>query len=137
MKPFQLPALQRDEPFFLAGWLCEEYSVEHDVALETSQSIYEGRERDSIAAFMPGDTFRSLAVTTGFSYINSDLCLLPVYLWSYRYRDQLYRFMVNGQTGKFAGDKPVSRKRITAFVVFIVIILAAIALGLYLTGTFQ
>ena len=34
-----------------------------------------------------------------------DLILLPVYLLSYRYRDKLYRFLLNGQTGKAAGDK--------------------------------
>lgn len=27
IKPFHLPALKRYEPFYLAGWLCEEYSV--------------------------------------------------------------------------------------------------------------
>jgi hypothetical protein len=44
--------------------------------------------------------------------VNSDLCLLPVYVLSYRYRNKLYRFLVNGQTGKCAGDKPVSAGKI-------------------------
>ena len=30
IQPFQLPALKRYEPYFLAGWLAEEYSVERD-----------------------------------------------------------------------------------------------------------
>ena len=35
-----------------------------------------------------------------------------VYLLSYKYRGRLYRFMANGQTGKVAGDKPLSARRI-------------------------
>jgi len=31
---------------------------------------------------------------------------------TYRYQDRLYRFVVNGQTGKVAGNKPVSWRRI-------------------------
>ncbi len=40
------------------------------------------------------------------------MILLPIYLLSYRYGNKLYRFMLNGQTGKLAGDKPVSVWRI-------------------------
>jgi len=34
--------------------------------------------------------------------------LLPVYLASYRYGDQTYQVMANGQTGEIAGQKPVA-----------------------------
>jgi len=112
IKPFQLPALKRYEPYFLAGWVCEEYSVSREEALAVCQQEFYRREQQNAGAFLPGDTHRSLDVNTRFSNINSDLCLLPVYLLSYRYRDKLYRFMVNGQTGKTAGDKPVSWARI-------------------------
>jgi DNA-directed RNA polymerase subunit RPC12/RpoP len=33
--PFNLPALKRYEPYYLAGWLCEEYTVEREAALQT------------------------------------------------------------------------------------------------------
>ena len=61
---------------------------------------------------MPGDTHRGLEVETQFSHVNSDLCLLPIYLLTYRYKDRTFRFLVNGQTGKVAGEKPVSWGRI-------------------------
>ena len=116
IKPFQLPALKRYEPFYLAGWLCEEYSVGRDEALKVSKSEFYRREQANVARFLPGDTHRQLDVSTRFSDVNSDLCLLPVYLLSYRYKEKVYRFLVNGQTGKCAGEKPVSWKRITAIV---------------------
>ncbi|MCH8921520.1 MAG: zinc ribbon domain-containing protein [Planctomycetes bacterium] len=112
IKPFQLPALQRYKPYFLAGWLSEEFSIERKDALDRCEQEFYRREQQSVAAFLPGDTHRHLHVNTGFSQINSDLILLPVFLLSYKYRDKLYRFLVNGQTGKIAGDKPLSWLRI-------------------------
>ena len=112
IKPFHLPALKRYEPYFLAGWLSEEYSIERDQALATCKQEFRSREQQNVAAHLPGDTHRDVRVSTGFSQINSDLILLPIYLLSYRYQEKLYRFMVNGQTGKVAGDKPVSPWRI-------------------------
>jgi hypothetical protein len=112
IKPFQLPALKRYQPYFLAGWLSEEYSIARDDALAVCQQEFYRREQANAAAFLPGDTYGGLQVETQFSQVNSDLCLLPIYILSYRYKDKLYRFLLNGQTGKMAGDKPVSWARI-------------------------
>ena len=112
IKPFHLAALKRYQPYFLAGWLAEEYSVDRETALATCQQEFLRREQNNIAEHLPGDTHRELRVDTQFSSVNSDLILLPIYLLSYRYRDKLYRFLLNGQTGKAAGDKPLSWLRI-------------------------
>ena len=125
--PFQLPALKRYEPAYLAGWLSEEYSVEADAALAQCQQEFARREQSEVAAFLPGDTSRSVSVQSEFSEINSDLILLPVYLLSYRYGDKLYRFMLNGQTGRMAGARPLSAGRIGLAVgigVLVVVVLA-------------
>jgi DNA-directed RNA polymerase subunit RPC12/RpoP len=114
IKPFQLPALKRYEPYFLAGWFNEEYSVACEQAQAICQQHFYQQERQNIGAFLPGDTHSALSVNTEFSRVNSDLCLLPVYVLSYKYKDKLYRFLVNGQTGKIAGDKPLSWRRIWA-----------------------
>jgi DNA-directed RNA polymerase subunit RPC12/RpoP len=131
--PFQLPALKRYQPYFLAGWLAEEYSVDREDALARCEGEFLARERHNVAAFLPGDTHRDLTVDTQFSHNSSDLCLLPIYILSYRYRGQLYRFLLNGQTGKMDGDKPVSRTRIAVAVaiglavLLLVLLLAALA----------
>jgi len=117
VKPFHLAALKRYEPYYLAGWLSEEYSIERDAALETCKQEFLRQEEQNVAALLPGDTHRDLRVETGFDDVNSDLVLLPIYLLSYRYGDKLYRFLINGQTGKSAGDKPLSWKKVAAAIV--------------------
>ena len=46
--------------------------------------------------------------------------LLPIYVLSYRYREKVYRFLLNGQTNKAAGDKPVSTRRISLAVLGVI-----------------
>lgn len=120
IEPFELLALKRYSPRFLAGWMSEEYSVAREAARALSEAEFQRREHASVAAFLPGDTYRAVRVETHFSNVNSDLILLPIYLRSYRYRGKLYRTLINGQTGKVNGEKPVSLVKIALFVVAIV-----------------
>jgi hypothetical protein len=128
IKPFHLPALKRYAPGYLAGWTTEEYSVAADEALQESQKEFLRRERENVAAFLPGDTHGDLDVDTRFSHANSDLILLPIYLLSYRYREKLYRFIINGQTGKTVGDKPVSWPKIALAAAGVVAVAAVVGL---------
>jgi len=129
IKPFQMPALKRYEPYYLAGWMSEEYSVDADEALVRCKQVFHNRQEKAITAFLPGNTNRSLQAQTQFRDIISDLCLLPIYVLSYRYKDKVYRFLLNGQTGKADGDKPISVARIAAAVVG-VLVAAAVVIGI-------
>ncbi|MEZ6105496.1 MAG: hypothetical protein R3B96_05135 [Pirellulaceae bacterium] len=76
------------------------------------QQYFANQEQQNIATFLPGDTHRGLRVDTEFSGVTNDLCLLPVYVMNYQYKDRSYRFVINGQTGLIAGKRPVSSSRI-------------------------
>jgi hypothetical protein len=54
--------------------------------------------------------------------------LLPVWIASYRFNNQVYNFMVNGQTGKVQGEAPISWWKV-ALAVLIVLLLLACILG--------
>jgi len=137
IKPFQLPALKRYEPFYIAGWLCQEYKMEREEAVERCQEEFYRREQNNIARFLPGDTFRSLHVNTSFGQIHSDLILLPVYMLSYRYKDKVYRFLLNGQTGRCAGAKPMAWHRIGAVAAIVTALIVLIVIVLMLLGAFS
>jgi hypothetical protein len=128
IQPFELLSLKRYSPRFLAGWLSEEYSVEKEAALALSDAEFRRREQAAVAAFLPGDTHGSLQVETAFSNINSDLILLPIYMRAYYYKGKLYRALINGQTGKVAGQKPVSPVRIVGTIVVVILLIFLIYL---------
>jgi hypothetical protein len=100
-----------------------------DEALKICRQEFSGWEKENVEKFLPGDTYKNLQVQSDFSQINSDLILLPIYVLSYRYKDKLYRFLVNGQTGKTTGEKPLSWLKVglmtglTLLLVFIILLL--------------
>lgn len=136
--PFNLPALRRYAAHYLAGWACEEYSVPPQEAFERCQQEFYRREQANVAAFLPGDTHSNLQVTTEFSQITSDLCLLPVHVLTYRYGGKVYRFLVNGQTGRVTGERPISWLRILlaigAVALAVLLVIGVVALVQALKG---
>ena len=41
--------------------------------------------------------------------------LMPVWQYDYRYHNQVYRYHVNGQTGKVIGITPVSKAKVISY----------------------
>ncbi|MDA7950259.1 MAG: zinc ribbon domain-containing protein [Pirellulaceae bacterium] len=128
IQPYNLPALKRYQPYFLAGWLSEEATLDKKEAVETTKDYFYQQERKNIGLFLPGDTYSQLQVATDFSKINSDLCLLPVYVHTYHFQGKTFRFLINGQTGQIAGQKPYSYAKTG----ILVTIIAAILFLIYL-----
>ncbi len=135
IQPYQLSALARYRPYFLAGWMAEEYSIAMDAAIELSKAEFRRRQEVAVARFLPGDTHRSVSVKTQLKVNGSDLVLLPVHVLSYRYRDRIFRFLVNGQTGKTIGEKPWSVRRVGGVVAVIVLLIGLlVALLFFMAG---
>ena len=126
IQPYQLNSMMRYRPMYLAGWMSEEYSVSREEALAVTQQEFRARERNAISRFLPGDIQSGLTVHTELEVGGSDLILLPIHVLSYRYGDKIYRFLVNGQTGKMHGEKPWSSSRITAVVVAVALLMLVV-----------
>ncbi len=129
IQPYDLPAMVRYDPGYLAGWAAEDPQVDAPTAWKTFQAAMEARERSLTAAFLPGDTHTGLQVQCEFSGVAKDLMLLPVHVLCYQYRGKLYRFLINGQTGRCVGRRPVSGAKVSlAIAVLAVAILVVLLL---------
>ena len=132
--PYDLGALHRFQPSFLAGWMAEEPSVARDAAYEVSNRYFHAEEKKRVAAFLPGDTHRGLQVATTFSQATSDLILLPLWILIYDYRGKRHQFVMNGQTGATSGTRPKVYWKIVGIVLGILAVLAGCAGALGLLG---
>lgn len=126
IQPYQLNSMMRYQPMYLAGWMSEEYSVSRETALAATQQEFRKRELNNIRNFLPGDVQSGLSVSTDLDVGGTDLILLPVHVLSYRYGDKVFRFLVNGQTGKMVGEKPWSASRISAAVIAVALLILII-----------
>ena len=70
------------------------------------------------------NTVRSLRVKTSYTKIKYKYLLLPVWMAHFKYKDKIYQFMVNGQTGKVSGKIPISPAKVAISVVGVLLLLA-------------
>lgn len=126
LEPFDLSELTTYKPEFLSGFLAERYSVDLKAGFSLAEETVESDLRFQIKHQIGGDEVRSLRVSTSYDNIKFKHILLPIWISAYTYKDKVYRFMVNGQTGKVDGESPVS---IIKVVLLILAILAVIGGG--------
>ncbi|MPN28013.1 hypothetical protein SDC9_175447 [bioreactor metagenome] len=109
--PYDLSALKPFNMGFLSGFLAEKRNVEKDAAQPQAHKIM----AESAQTLLRDTTGGYGTVTTrNFSSTPSSeswrYALLPAWMLTYRYNDELYYFAMNGQTGQVAGRVPASPK---------------------------
>jgi hypothetical protein len=91
----------------------------------------ENLESQACRQYVP-DNCRNMKVNVRVEGLTGEPVLLPVWMMAYRYKDQVFRFLVNGQTGRCTGTAPTSYRKIAAVVgiVIAVIVGGLICMGL-------
>ena len=84
--------------------------------------------RAMCAAQIPGDTYRNLQIHPVYSGRTFKHILVPVWLLTYNFGAKAYQVVVNGVTGRMAGEYPKSAWKIAllvlaAIIIFLVIIM--------------
>ena len=124
--PFELGGLVNYSTEYMLGWNSEVYQKDMKAGFQVADQIMDGSIRNSCIQQIPGDTHRRLRVNTRKSRITYKHILLPIWVAGYRYRKKVYQFLVNGQTGKVTGKKPLSFWKIFFTVVAVLGLIAAI-----------
>jgi len=130
VEPFPTTSdLKPYEPAFIRGWTVERYQIDLRQASQVSKqqmdaTIYQLCSRD-----VPGDTHRNLQVRSDYRGRTFKHILVPVWLATYTYGSKSFQVVVNGYTGKMAGEHPLSWVKIT-FAILGAIIVLLIVVGL-------
>ena len=124
LEPWDLAQLLPYREEYLSGFRSEMYQVELDQGFERAREIMAPTIQRDIQRDIGGDHQRIHAADTRYGEIRFKHILLPVWMSAFRFRDRVYRFVVNGRSGEVQGERPYSPWKI-AF---------AILLGLLLLG---
>ena len=130
ISPFDLAAGLDPENVDLENYIVEQFGLARKYARPLARQGIERIESRDCQSYVPGSC-RNMHVNVRVQNQTSEPVLLPVWIMAYRYRDQIYRFLVNGQNGRATGAAPVSWTKII-LVVFGVI--AFLILALLLAG---
>lgn len=125
VEPFPTADLVPYDTAFLSGFVVEHYQVVLFEAAQNSEVAMIRKLHDMCAAEIPGDTHRNLQIHPVFSDRTFKHILAPVWLLTYNYGTKAYQVVVNGYTGRMAGQYPKSPWKI-AFLVLVAIILALV-----------
>ena len=111
IEPYDMTKAVDFQTAYLAGYLADKFDVEADVC--------KTRANDRIRT----STEQAFAQTTvGYTTVNPEntnlhlsggrvrYALLPAWILTTRYRDKVYTFAMNGQTGKMVGNLPIDWK---------------------------
>ena len=130
-EPFDFTKLVPYSPQVVAGFIAERYSVGlkdgWDAAQKTIQSRLHSHISDHVRSHWRANRADSVKFATIYSNITYKYLLVPAWISSFKYKDKIYQFAVNGQTGKVGGNSPVSGWR----VMLAILIAAGICVGLY------
>lgn len=127
LEPFNLNELTLYKPEFLSGFLAERYSVDLKAGWNSAEETIKSDLNFEIKHQIGGDEVRSLNVSTSYQNRKFKHILLPIWISAYGYKDKIYRFMINGQTGEVDGESPVSILK----VVMLILIIIALIGGTY------
>lgn len=113
IEPFNYEKLVPFTTAYLSGYMADKYDV--DVAECKPRAVE--RINSSVKSLFDGTVsgYSTTTVTnTNSSVVSSDMkyALLPVWLLNTKYKDKIYTFAMNGQTGKFVGELPVSKEKV-------------------------
>jgi hypothetical protein len=108
---------------YVSGFVVEQYQIALADAAQLSQAAMTERLRQMCAAQVPGDTHRNLQIDPRFSGQTFKHILAPIWLLTYNFRTKTFHVVVNGYTGKMAGDYPKSWIKIALLVLAAVIVL--------------
>lgn len=113
-------------PQFLAGWRAESYGIDLFDAWKLAQEQIANQQERRCAGDVPGDTHRFLRVNSHARGVTFKHVLLPIWIAAYAYRGKTYRFLVNGQNGKVAGNAPYSWWKILFFTIAVIALIGAV-----------
>ncbi len=112
--PFDLSDAVAPDEVDMENITVEQVTLPRNFTGPLARSVIEAEERRQIEMlYVPGRA-RNVHVNMLISGMEGEPILLPVWILAYRYRDRLYRVLINGQTGRINGEAPFSYLKLAA-----------------------
>lgn len=115
LEPYNFDELEDYNAAFMAGYLADSYDEDAQMCSERANQ----RIRESVisefshTASYDSINVKSCVIDTKNSQIR--YAFMPVWILNTKYKDKIYTFAVNAQTGKLVGELPVSTPKFIGF----------------------
>ena len=120
IEPFDYKDVKDFSMSYLSGFFADKYDVDRAGVFPRIRERADKVSRELIHNSVKG--YSSIKIENeSYNILKTDwnYMMLPVWFMSYKYKDKVYEFAMNGQTGKLAGTPPLSKPKLVAFTSFI------------------
>ena len=112
IEPYDYSQLIDFDKAYLTGYFADKYDVPSENGEPRIRQRVETAINDMVQSTFVGystvvPTSRQLKVDHG----KARYVLMPVWMLNTKYKDKIYTFAMNGQTGKMTGELPITSKR--------------------------
>jgi len=114
LQPWDLQHLVPYADEYLSGFRAESYQVTLEQGFEEARQVMAAAIDSNIRQHIGGDEQSVTSVNTQYDNITFKHILLPVWLSAYRFKDKVYRILINASTGEVQGERPYSAVKIAA-----------------------
>lgn len=122
IEPFNYDELVDFSMAYLSGHNAEKYDVDKETVFpRISGRVCSAAASEFRRTITGYSTVISQKSEFQITHINWNYALMPMWFLSYKYKDKNYYYAMNGQTGKFGGNLPTDKAKVT---------LVSIALGI-------
>ncbi len=123
--PYQLQALKPLNEKYILGWQAKSYEKSVEQCYQTAKEYMSKQIQGMSAGFLTQDTYRNLQVESNFSSETFKLIILPIWICTYLFKGKSYHFIINGQTGRIHGIKPLNKVKIGVAIVLAILAIIA------------
>jgi predicted RNA-binding Zn-ribbon protein involved in translation (DUF1610 family) len=113
LEPWDLNNLVNYADEYLSGFTAERYQIDVRKGWTRARERMDDVIRNDVRRDIGGDHQRISTLRTQHDAITFKHVLLPMWICSYRYKEKVYRFLVNARTGEIQGERPWSWVKIT------------------------
>ena len=123
IEPFDYNELKEYNHAYLSGFLAEKYDVDNNASYKFAEERVTTTGFAKLLSSCAGYTSKTIKTKNSKQDTKSlEYALLPAYMVNVKYNNKYYMFAMNGQTGKFVGNIPISKlKVILYFLLFFII----------------
>ncbi|MBQ9504873.1 MAG: hypothetical protein IJU93_07680 [Lachnospiraceae bacterium] len=131
IEPYDFKALKPFSMTYLPGFLAERFDVEEaENKGRAEERIKETIRKVTVKTIKHGDV-TSRHVDTEIDLEKTDYALLPAWVLTTKWQDKNWIFAMNGQTGEFIGDLPISKVKYVLWLLLFFILVTILGSGIF------
>ncbi len=136
IEPFDYKESKEFNMAYLSGFMADKYDVDKDAVLpRIKQRMFENTANEAFS----GNGYSKIESKKQWDRINRlnwNYMLLPVWFMTYEYKGKILEYVINGQTEKISGEVPLSKSKLSLFLLMLTALITGGLMLLIYLGEF-